>query len=517
MREGTLTTVLLVKAVEETDREGTLLPAADRAAATREAARGRGDATDAVGVGAAAGLSSEAQRLLGTRAESLRARLAGRFPVVDSALALLHGPWWIGVPLLVLAAAAGFSLSALDGSRRINVLAFPLLGLILWSLLVYVGVAVRWIRSLGGRDTELAPLARVLAQSGLAGVRRMIARSAAFNVPLATALGRFVGEWSGAMAPTLVARGSRLLHLAAAASGLGLIAGFYLRGLALDYQAGWESTFLTPEQVHSLLRVVYGPASLLTGIPVPDAAHVAAIRWPDARAGERAAPWIHLLAATALLFVVLPRLALALAASVRVWRRSRRAPVPSTLPPYFRRVFGQAAGAPGRGIVTVVPYAYAPSAPTAATLTRLLPAALGDHLAVDLRAPVRYGEEDELVAHLAERGGAVADVIALLFTLAATPEDQNHGAVISGVRDWLARAHRQAQLLVLVDEGPYAERMGGPAGPGDRLPTRRRAWEAFVAARGLTACVLDVAATRPEDAPDALARLRGARWHPEPV
>jgi hypothetical protein len=517
MRERTLTTVLLVKAVEETDGEGTLLPAADRAAATREAARGRADATATVGVDAAAGLSSEAQRLLGARADILRARLAGRFPVVDSALALLHGPWWIGTPLLLPAAAAGFALSALDGSRRINVLAFPLLGLILWSLVVYVGVAVRWIRSLDSRETRFAPLARLLAQSGLAGVRRVVARSTAFNVPLAAALGRFVGEWSVAVGPSLVARGSRLLHLAAAASGLGLITGFYLRGLVLDYQAGWESTFLTPEQVHSLLRVIYGPASLLTGIPVPDPAHVAAIRWPDARGGERAAPWIHLLAATALLFVVLPRLALALVTSIGVWRRSLHAPVPSTLPPYFRRVFGQAAGAPGRGIVTVVPYAYAPSTATAATLTRLLPAALGDHLAVDLRAPVRYGEEDEFVAHLGERGGAVADVIALLFTLAATPEDQNHGTVITGVRDWLARAHRQAQLLVLVDEGPYAERMGGPAGPGDRLPARRRAWESFVAARGLTACVLDIAATPPGAALDAIACLRAARWHPVPA
>jgi hypothetical protein len=423
----------------------------------------------------------------------------------------------VGVPLLALAAVAGFSLSALDGSRRINVLAFPLLGLVLWSLLVYVGVLVRWLRSLGGRGPRFPPLARLLAQSGLAGARRVAARTAAFNVPLATALGRFLGEWAGTAGPTLVAQATRLLHLAAAASGLGLIAGFYLRGLVLDYQAGWESTFLTPEQAHSALRLVYGPASRLTGIPVPDAAHLAAIRWPAARSGESAAPWIHLLAATALLFVVLPRLALALATSVGIWRRRLHAPLPSTLPPYFRRVFGPAGGAPGRGIVAVVPYAYAPSTATAAALTRLLPAALGDHLAVDLRAPVRYGEEDEFVALLAERGPGVADVIVLLFTLAATPEDQNHGMVIAGVRDWLGRTHGPATLLVLVDEGPYAERMGGPAGPGDRLPTRRRAWETFVAARGLTACVLDVAAASSGDATDAIARLRAAPWHPVPA
>jgi hypothetical protein len=165
--------------------------------------------------------------------------------------------------------------------------------------------------------------------------------------------------------------------------------------------------------------------------------------------------------------------------------------------------------------VAVVPYAYTPSSAAAAALARLLPAALGEHLAVDLRAPVRYGEEDELIAHLAERGGgAVADVIALLFTLAATPEDQNHGTVITGVRDWLARSHRHAELLVLVDEGPYAERMGGLAGPAHRLDARRGAWEAFVAARGLTACVLDLATATPTlDPGGAVLRLRAARWH----
>ena len=165
--------------------------------------------------------------------------------------------------------------------------------------------------------------------------------------------------------------------------------------------------------------------------------------------------------------------------------------------------------------MVVVPFAYAPAAAAAAALARLLPAALGEHLAVDLRAPVRYGEEDELLEHLAERGGALADVIALLFTLAATPEDQNHGTVIAGVRDWLAASHRQAELLVLVDEGPYAERMGGPAGPAQRLTARRSAWEAFVAARGLTACVLDLAAETPT--PAVIERVRAARWHPTPA
>jgi hypothetical protein len=519
MRERALRSILLVKAVEEADREGTLLPAADRSAATRAAARGQSEATGTAGADAQAGpLPRRAQRLLETRAQLLHARLAARFPVVDSVLALAGGPWWAAAALATLSLGAGLALSTLDATRRINVLAFPLLGLVLWSLVVYLSVVVRWIRALVRRAPTQSSAARLLAQSGLARIRRLIARSGAFNAPLAGALGRFLGEWYEVARPLLVARATRLLHLCAAAAGIGLIAGLYLRGIVLDYRAGWESTFLTAEQVHSLLRLAYGPASMLTGIPIPDAAHLAAIRWEDGRGSESAAPWIHLLAATAALFVVLPRLTLALGTTLVIWRRSLSAPTPASLAPYFRSAFGAAAGEIGRGIVVVVPYAYAPSAVASSALQRLLAATLGENLTVDVRQPVAYGEEDEFVERLAERGGAIADAIALLFSLAATPEDQNHGTLIAGVRDWLARSRRHAQLLVLVDEGPYAERMGGQAGFAERLAVRRGVWEAFVGARGLTACVLDLTAEQATAVdPGAVERLRAALWQPAPA
>jgi hypothetical protein len=518
MRERALRSVLLVKAVEEADREGTLLPAADRSAATRDAARGQGEATGIPGADAQAGpLPRGAQRLLEARAQLLHVRLAARFPVVDSVLALARGPWWAAAALVALSLGAGLALSALDGTRRINVLAFPLLGLVLWSLVVYLSVAVRWIRAIVRRAPTKSSAARLLAQLGLARIRRLIARSGAFNAPLAGALGRFLGEWYEVARPLLVARATRLLHLCAAATGIGLIAGLYLRGIVLDYRAGWESTFLSAEQVHSFLRLAYGPASMLTGIPIPDVAHLATIRWEDGRGSESAAPWIHLLAATAALFVVLPRLMLALGSTFVIWRRSLSAPMPASLAPYFRSAFGAAAGAIGRGIVVVVPYAYVPSPVASSALQRLLAAALGENLAVDVRAPVAYGEEDELVERL-ERGGAIADAIALLFSLAATPEDQNHGTLIVGVRDWLTRSHRHAQLLVLVDDRPYAERMGGQAGFAERVAVRRGVWEAFVVARGLTACILDLTAEQATALdPGTVERLRAALWQPAPA
>jgi hypothetical protein len=104
---------------------------------------------------------------------------------------------------------------------------------------------------------------------------------------------------------------------------------------------------------------------------------------------------------------------------------------------------------------------------------------MGEHLAIDLRAPVRYGDEETFVRDAGGQGAALADVVVLLTTLAATPEDENHGLVIEGLRGWLAKHRPQAQLVVMIDEAPYAARV-----PADRLAERRETWRAFVAARG---------------------------------
>jgi hypothetical protein len=276
-----------------------------------------------------------------------------------------------------------------------------------------------------------------------------------------------------------MARAACALHLGAAAIGVGLIAGLYLRGIAFDYRAGWESTFLDAPAARTLLSMLYGPASWLTGVAIPDAAHLQAIRWNGDGGGESAARWIHLLAATALIFVVVPRLVLAAIAALMAERWSRNAPVPAAVAPYARIAFSGVGGLLERGIVMVVPFAYEPGGNTVASLRTLLASDMGEHLAIDLRAPVRYGDEEVFVAAVGEQGGMLADIVVVLVTLAATPEDENHGLVIQGLRDWIAAHRPQVQLVVMVDEAPYAARM-----PPERVAERRAAWQAFITARG---------------------------------
>ena len=464
MREDDLRRVLMVKAIEENDRDATIIPAADREAASREAMR--------------AIASRDEGALLAERSRTLFARTAARHPFVENVIALLGPSTPVTLGLIAAGLVLGGSLSALDGSRRINVLAFPLLGLVAWNFAVYAFLLYRALRPAPG---PAGPLLSWVASLGSSLAARLIARSRPFNAPLADALQAFAREWYESAKPLLVARATRLFHLAAAAVGTGLIAGLYLRGIAFDYQAGWESTFLDASGARTLLAVLYGPASWLTGIAVPDVAHLEAMRWRGNAGGETAARWIHLMAASALLYVVLPRLALALVATVRVMRLALRAPLPPSLVPYFRASFASVDGAVANASALILPYACELSPGALARLIAWLPGATGGPLKVDARASVPYGEEDRYLEALAE-GGATTGFIVMPFSLATTPEEENHGKVISGVRDWLAASQPGAQLLVVIDEAPYAERM---AGAPERVAQRRDAWRRFAQARGV--------------------------------
>lgn len=255
-----------------------------------------------------------------------------------------------------------------------------------------------------------------------------------------------------------------------------------------------------------LLRTVYGPAAWLTHIALPGPGELETIRW-SAGPGAPAAPWIHLMAVTALLFIIGPRLALAAWYSVRLWTRKRSMPLPASLGAYCQAVLGPAGSQPSRGIVSVLPYSYEPSPETQAALRALLSALFGAGVAVDARAPVPFGQEEKCLAGLPAEQDLIADCLTVLMNLASTPEDENHGLILVGLRDWLARSQTTTQLLVLIDEGPYASRM--TAAP-QRMAERGALWLRFLGDRGLRGVIVDL---RPEGRTDELvaATTRRAR------
>jgi len=357
-----------------------------------------------------------------------------------------------GVLLAALAAfGLGVAIDRIGAPQRVDLLAPPVWALLAWNLVVYLGLLVPH-RARGLRRA----VARAW-QGGPAGVRAL---------------------WSAPATPLALARAALALHAASAALALGVIAGMYLRGLVLDYRAGWQSTFLDAPVVQRLLDTALAPASSVTGIAVPPVAPLRVA--PGTPATASAAPWIHLHAATLALAVVAPRLLLALAAAARSWRLARRFPLPLG-GPYFDRLKLQQAG--GRAVLDVRPHVAPLNGRAALGLRALLAAHWGDELELRIADPVPYGDE-ERAAEGAGAPGATARVA--VFDLGATPETEAHGRLLDALAGTLP-------VLAVVDEAAFRRRF---ASMPERLAERREAWQRLARAHGAGLVCADL------DAPD---------------
>jgi len=477
LKSAALREILLVKAIEEADRSGQLLPWGERERAAREAMRTAGLATDVVGQ---EGAGAATLRVLSDRAARLSRPLFQRYPVLEDLLASSGWPRWVGLALLLVAFVSGFGLSAMNESRRINILALPFLGLLAWNATVYLLLVVGGVRRLA----RGAKAATRLAGSAVRGIGRrlgpLVARTARVDTLLAEALKRFVTDWSHFGAPVLAQQMRQWLHLAAAALAAGLVAGLYQRGLGHAYVAGWESTWVGAPQVKWLIDVLFGPVASRAGVTLPSTLEdVARLQFqPDGSGGASAAPWIHVIALCLVASVVLPRLALAVVAWIQSLRLQGAAELAPGLADYARR----ALGAGGQGLqrsIPVIPYAYEPTARIATRLEQPLQEMFGRGARAGLRAPVAYGAESSLPALLNDcRDGCV-----LLMNLAATPEVENHGAVLDSARE-SARAGGGATRL-LVDEATYLERFGTDPALAGRIEQRRQLWREFASRHGV--------------------------------
>ncbi len=295
MTEDQARQVLLLQA-HETAPHNPHWSADDRAWATRQAL-------------AAVGEDATPQAFASARAALALPRLLPRDSSAQRWLARRGWhPAWVGLAL-VLGFLVGLAADQLGPSQRVNLLAPAVWVVVAWNAVVYLAL--------------LLP--------GNAGTLR--------EWMAGWGLGRAAGDstnptllWAQHALPLSIKRWSVLLHTAAAALGLGLIASLYLRGLVLDYRAGWESTFLDAASVQQLLNTLLGPAALFTGVAVPDVVPLQLA--PGAAAQASAAPWIHLYGATLLLAVVLPRTVLALWAATRARWQARHFTLPLDTP-YF--------------------------------------------------------------------------------------------------------------------------------------------------------------------------------------
>jgi hypothetical protein len=461
-------TFLLVRAVEETDQEGVLLPPRTRAAATRRVFDEPARKTD-----------TDAR--MRARAALLREDLLREAPALNRVIDPPRPRSVVVLATIVLAFLVGALANLLGPERRVSILAFPLAGILAWNVAIYAGVVAQWIlrataplHRTGRTTSRLAFAARWLEGMRVAGLARRLGGSAR-SVAVTDAIDRFHRLWVTTATPLVAARVRIVLHVAAAAMALGAIAGLYASGIAFEYRATWESTWLDAPVVQRYLDTVLGPASRVLDVPVPD---VALMRGP---VGEGpAAPWIHLWAVTLVLFVVVPRAALALVDVLTAARLAHWLPVDVDVA-YARRALHSGRGA--ASVVDVVYYSCAPDAGLRERLHTLLQEQAGARAVVRDAAQLDYGDAADRVA-LGD-DAAVSGRIVVVFALAQTPEAEVHGEFLGKLLDRVDRAGWE--LVVVLETATYRQRVGS----AERVRERRATWERLLRDLGVTATELE--------------------------
>jgi len=410
--------------------------------------------------------------------------LAGRHRELAGMDRQLKCPAWLPALLPLVAFFLGIAADALSASGRINLVAFPIFTVLGWNFAVYLILMVRALMP-EPSDPGIRGLTGWLTERYEALVcpvdRRMDAKGE--NGPDWSAVRReFASYWFEQQRPLMVERVKANLHLAAVAAALGLIAGMYLRGLAFEYRAGWSSTFLDARSLETFLRWTLSPAAWVTGMELPDAAHLAGLSWSAGSKGENAADWIHLYAATCVLFIGLPRLLLALASVSRLARWRREFPLNLT-------AIGLA-GAPGRPLedaqdpkarhIRVTPFNF-DLEPGDREIVRLFAfGEAGGPVNIEYREKVNCTDIEEYFQNFPNSGPEPFRTI-LLFKLAATPEDEVHGLAVRALQERVSRE----RLRVCVDGGSFVRRFREAADFEERLSQRRGNWMKFLLAYGV--------------------------------
>ena len=434
-----------VRALESADGARQIWSDADRVWAGRAAAEAVGEsASDDAFIGRRAALAIE----------RLRKRHPG-FVALTRPFPRHRRVAWLTVIIAFVVGALGVDIGP---AHRINLLAPPVLALFAWNIVVYVALLTSVFAPRHGiGPASGGPLRHAITRFFRAGGLR---RKPAIPPPLLTASGRFATEWSTLAAPLVAQRAAALLHVGAAALATGAIAGLYVRGIALEYRAGWQSTFLTAENVANILQVVLAPGAWLTGMAIPDAAHLQAIGGDSA--GENAARWIHLYSATIAAVVVVPRLALALAAWLAQMRIAKSMPL-SLRDPYFQGLLRS--WRRGSARIAAIAYSYAIPTANAQGLAQIATRALQSTVVIDWLPTIAYGTDD-----VPQIGSASETAVVVIFNLGATPERETHGAFVRA----LAPLTPSVPLIAIVDTSEFVARFSDQP---RRISERTESWQ----------------------------------------
>lgn len=449
-------TILRWRAIEEGDTEGLLLTEERRREATSRACAGL--TSDKI---QSDRLSDREEAFLLRRSHKLEQEVfgwSGSLVRVMERLTVVQGrsSWMIVGWMAVL--VLGYLVSGLGQDAEFNLLALPLVGVLIWNGLIMAAALVLELKS-EGRSPILERLAKRLSPSpedrsgegeALTGMSVDQRFSQLAEAPALERWQRRFRAW---------------LHVAAAMLALGSAISLYAHGWSKEYRAVWESTLLSDSQAQIFFGALFKPASSALHLPLPLDKLPEMHRTQGLVASSAPAlPWIHLYAGTLFLLVILPRLLLA---ALSVWRahmimlkRMRSMGWKTYLIRTLRSVEG------GQEVITVLIHATDATPFHREVWTRGVRDRFGRMIETEM-ITVPLGDEDDFVAEWKPAHPRVF----VIFNLATTPELEVQRRFVLDVKQVLTSHQPESELIVMLD----ATSIGNRWSP-EKLAGRENLW-----------------------------------------
>lgn len=383
-------------------------------------------------------------------------RDAGRVPRPSSMYAIFGAFPFAG--LLFVLFLCGMGSFYFGSGGNIHLLANPFLALLIWHLGLYLLRAVMLFKHQpSGWFTEWV-------SDRLQERLNRLGEPNGGKVTWREARAQFCKVWLSMLHRVIVAEIYVNLHRCSLALTLGMIAGLYLNGTLRAYRFSWDSTFLQdPATVETLLTVLFWPLQLLRGAFGFEAL-------PPLE-GANGAAWIHFYAQAAALYILVPRLVMAILA----WRKCQ--PTQAEL----QQLLGQArldqwayflAGTKPQ--VSLIGYSYHLKDTAVARAVAGIEAYLDNDISHQYSFLAWGAQADDLPWPAASQS-AKPWWLAVCLNAAQTPEAEIHGDFFAGIA-----AHPVAQeqrVLLLFDITKL-----DPA----RAQQRLQAWRELATAKGLS-------------------------------
>lgn len=452
--------ILRWRALEEGDADGAILSEERRREAT---ARTRGGLTadDVQGDP----LTDREAAILHKRAQWLEREVigwSGSLVRIMDRLLTVQGRWSWALIGWTIALAIGYALSGLGQESEFNLLALPLVGVLLWNAVV-MALSLVWELWPAPQASRGGSLLEWLAQRVSPVINE---RSSDGETLTGLTVDQRFAMLAGAPAMERLQRRLRAwMHIAAALLALGSITGLYARGWSQEYRAVWESTLLSETGAQKFFGTLFGPASSTLKLPLPvnDLPQMHRTRGQATQPGP-ALPWIHLYAGTLFLFIMVPRLGLA---GLTLWRshlvlqkRLRKMGWRT----YLRRTLRAVEG--GQEVITILIHATDATPVHRDVWARGVRERYGAMIEPDM-IHIPLGDEDDFVASWKPTSSKVV----IVFNLATTPEQEVQRRFVQDLHQALITQQREAEIIVLLD----ATSIGNRWSP-DKLASREKLW-----------------------------------------